>query len=593
MDNDFEFIARAVAITGSSGYRSQKLMDHLLGVSDLAKEFANEFGNGDWASLAGFWHDLGKYQTDFQNYIRTVSGYEIIEDSDSPKRVDHSTAGAIYADQQLPKNLSLVLAYIIAGHHSGLPDYESAEHPRASLKERLFHKEFLEKTLASEPPSEVLKCIVPQTRPNPSGDFSLWVRMLFSCVVDADCLDSERFSEIEKHDQRKSLSSITISDLKTIFTKYMNDFSSFIKESDVNNIRQSVLKQAIEKAKLPSGIFTFTVPTGGGKTLSSMAFALNHAELHKKKRIIYVIPYTSIIEQTADVYRRIFGETVVEHHSNLDPEKESQVSKLATENWDAPIIVTTAVQFFESLFSARTSQARKLHNIVNSVVILDEAQLLPLKYLKPIIHYLQNLSDNYGVTLVLCTATQPALNEFETPEMTFHGLKSTTEIIDSVDSLFQSLKRISVSIPDNLQQEVSWNDLAERLDEHMQVLCVVNSRGDCRKLFKLMPKDTLHLSALMCGEHRSQVISKIKEKLAKGEEIRVISTQLVEAGVDIDFPVVYRAMAGLDSLAQAAGRCNREGKLDKGEFYVFVPEGKPPIGDIRKSQATAILEWYK
>jgi CRISPR-associated endonuclease/helicase Cas3 len=349
----------------------------------------------------------------------------------------------------------------------------------------------------------------------------------------------------------------------------------------VNTARREVLASCREAALQNTGLFSLTVPTGGGKTLSSMAFALDHAVMHGKSRIIYVIPYTSIIEQTAGVLAEIFGpENVIEHHSNLDPEKETQRSRLASENWDAPIIVTTNVQFFESLYSARPSRCRKLHNIINSVVILDEAQLLPPNLLTPCVDAINQLVKNYGVTFVLATATQPALPGMEQPR----------EIIADPPVLYDRLKRTQIVFPTDLNIPLDWEDIAKELQQYDQILCVVNTRRDCYDLHKLMPKGTIHLSALMCGQHRSEKIEEIKQRLKNGLQTRVISTQLVEAGVDIDFPVVYRAFAGLDSIAQVGGRCNREGKLnDKGELgtvKVFIPPKPAPRGLLRKGEDT-------
>lgn len=300
-----------------------------------------------------------------------------------------------------------------------------------------------------------------------------------------------------------------------------------------------------------------------------------------------VIPYTSIIEQTAQVYKQVFGdENVIEHHSALDPESETRASRLATENWDAPIIVTTSVQFFESLFAARSSSCRKLHNIVNSVVIIDEVQMLPVDYLKPILQSLSSLVNYFKVTTVLCSATQPAITgRIGSEAAAFTGLeeKLCREIMlnPSPELLTKQLQRVEV---EELGKFEDWQAVADELQRYDSVLCVVNTRRDCRALFNLMPQGTIHLSANMCGEHRSRVIRSIKERLRAGEKVRVVSTQLVEAGVDFDFPVVFRAMAGLDSIAQAAGRCNREGLLKKGQVFVFEPPKRAPIGMLRKGE---------
>jgi CRISPR-associated endonuclease/helicase Cas3 len=319
-----------------------------------------------------------------------------------------------------------------------------------------------------------------------------------------------------------------------------------------------------------------------------MAFALTHARRHGKRRVVHVIPYTSIIEQTADVFRGIFGDAVVEHHSAAEsgPEAETQRSRLACENWDAPIVVTTSVQFFESLFAARTSRCRKLHNLIDSVVVLDEVQLLPPGLLQPIVDALKLLTEHYGMTLVLSTATQPVLGtrRYFDAAHNFDGFERIHEIIPDPDGLYASLKRVDVRLPADLHQPIDWDTLAAELSEHDSVLAIVNSRRHARELHRMMPPGTLHLSALMCGAHRSRVIAEIKQRLKDGLPTRVVSTQLVEAGVDLDFPVVYRAFAGLDSIAQAAGRCNREGLRERGLVVVFVPPERSGISLLRSAE---------
>jgi CRISPR-associated endonuclease/helicase Cas3 len=564
------------------------LEEHLSGVAALASEFATTFGNSDWAYLAGLWHDLGKYSKEFQRRIKSLSGFDPEAHLEGkPGRVDHSTAGALHAIEQfgLPGR---ILAYLIAGHHAGLPDWHTGETGGAALKARLDDKSHLERALSQAIPQAIL------AQPKPaspflgkSDGFALWVRMLFSCLVDADFLDTETFMDADKAAHRASTS--TAQDLLQRFDAYMNENFTGATPTPVNRIRAEVLRQCREKANEPSGIFSMTVPTGGGKTLSSLAFALEHAVHYGKHRVIYVIPYTSIIEQTANIFRDIFPDAVVEHHSNLDPDKETTVkSRLATENWDAPIIVTTNVQFFESLFAAKTSCCRKLHNIVNSVVVLDEAQLLPPEFLQPILKTMNLLTQNYRVTFVLSTATQPALNSRSGFGWVFKGLDGVREIVGEPDALYRDLERVVVEMPQDLHQTQTWDEIAERLQQHESVLAIVNSRADARELYHRMPQGALHLSALMCGEHRSRVIADIKRRLSAGEAVRVVSTQLVEAGVDVDFPVVYRALAGLDSIAQAAGRCNREGKLDRGRVCVFVPPKPAPPGHLRRAAQTTV-----
>lgn len=561
------------------------LEEHLREVARLAGNFSSAFGSEDWARLAGLWHDLGKHREAFQRYIKTVSGYDTEEAHiEGAGRVDHSTAGAIHAIEKLGMQ-GRILAYLIAGHHAGLPDWNSPDGGQACLSNRIGTGKqagYLQEALAAAPTQAILDQPHPTSPPpNPKNcSWALWIRMLFSCLADADFLDTEAFMDGRRSELRAGYPSLA--ELQSAFDLHMADKAANAINSPVNRIRADVLRQCRDKAGLPSGLFSLTVPTGGGKTLSSMAFSLSHAVHHGKNRVIYVIPYTSIIEQTANIFREIFGnENVIEHHSNLDPNKEDSRSRLATENWDAPIIVTTNVQFFESLFAAKTSRCRKLHNIVNSVVVLDEAQLLPPEFLAPILHVMQDLAHSYKVSFVLSTATQPAFS----PRPKFAGLREVRELMDNPSQLYNDLKRVEAELPSDFNIPRTWESIADELQQYESVLCIVNSRKDCRELHTLMPKDTIHLSALMCGQHRSAVIADIKQRLKDGIPTRVISTQLVEAGVDMDFPVVYRALAGLDAVAQAAGRCNREGALPgMGKVVVFVPPKPAAPGLLRKAQ---------
>jgi len=575
------------------------LDEHLREVGRLASEMAVGFKSEDWAKVAGLWHDLGKYRPAFQGYIKRESGYDPeahIEQSGG--RVDHSTAGAVHA-VEFNKTAGQLIAYLIAGHHAGLPDWTGGDTGASALEYRLDNagkKGYLTEALQSDVPRDILDPTVNLSKPLGGSDgLHLWLRMLFSCLVDADFLDTEKFMSPEKSKARQA--NWSLSDLKDQFDVYMADKSESSEATIVNQWRSSILHDCRKAGLEAPGIYTLTVPTGGGKTLSGIAFALEHAIKHQKQRIIVAIPYTSIIEQTAEQYRAIFGEAVLEHHSNLDPdkaEKENGRSRLASENWDAPIVVTTNVQLLESLFAARTSRCRKLHNLVNSVIIIDEAQLLPPDYLQPILDVLRLLTEHYGVTLVLSTATQPALGTVKDGfgRTALRGLDARREIISDVDALFNALSRVAVETPADMNLRKSWEELASELSAHPRVLTIVNSRRDARELHRLMPKGTIHLSAQMCGEHRSRVIAGIKESLRNGEPVRVISTQLVEAGVDLDFPVVYRAFAGLDSIAQAAGRCNREGKLDKGKVVVFVPPKASPKGMLLYGEQATRSVWH-
>ena len=573
---------------GDGSFVIHDLEEHLRAVGNLAGQFASDFGASDWGHLAGLWHDLGKYSLAFQRYIARESGFDPEAHIEGGKgRVNHSSAGALHAIERLGEKGRL-LAYLIAGHHAGLPDWHSDEHALSSLSQRLEDKQHLQAISIVTIPTNVLHPAITPTDKPLGGEtgLALWLRMLFSCLVDGDFLDTERFMDGEKAQTRGEFSSLGT--LLGQLDKHMTKLTADAMPTHVNSVRAEVLRQCRDRASDPPGIFSLTVPTGGGKTLSSLTFALMHAVQHNKRRIIYVIPYTSIIEQTAGIFRGIFGESVVEHHSNLDPEKETAKSRLATENWDASIIVTTNVQFFESLFAARTSSCRKLHNIVNSVVVLDEAQLLNPEFLQPILDTINLLAQHYGVTFVLSTATQPALNSRKGFGWTFRGLNGVHEIMADPDALYRDLERVTVEMPSDFHARRGWEDIAAKLTIYDSVLTVVNTRRDCRELHRLMPDGTIHLSAAMCGEHRAQVIDGIRERLRKKVPTRVISTQLVEAGVDIDFPVVYRALSGLDSIAQAAGRCNREGTAKRGKVVVFVPPKQSPSGTLRRAEQTTI-----
>ncbi|MBL0141078.1 MAG: CRISPR-associated helicase Cas3' [Betaproteobacteria bacterium] len=572
----------------SGGWRPpHDLAEHLTGVGALAADHARSFGAADWAHLAGLWHDLGKYRTRFQHYIRRASGFDAdAHITGEAGRAPHSTAGALLACERF-KEPGRVLAYVIAGHHAGLDDWHGGLEARLSLPAS---RDELDESRAANPPDHILRpgTFEPDLRALPGGKegFALWVRMLFSCLVDADFLDTEAYMNPGKAASRGEWPVIPA--LLTQFNKHMAEFAARAQRTPINELRADILAQCRAKAIESPGLFSLTVPTGGGKTLSSLAFALEHANAHGKRRVIYVIPYTSIIEQTADIFRGIFDDAVIEHHSNAeaDPDKESSQSRLACENWDAPIVVTTSVQFFESLFATRTSRCRKLHNIVDSVVVLDEAQLLPPEFLQPVLDVLNLLSRHYGVTVIISTATQPALStrEYFDARQNLRGLQDVREIASDPDALYRALERVKVRLPNDWNCPTEWGTLARELCRQDSVLAIVNRRKDARELWQRMPAGTLHLSALMCGAHRSRVIADIKTRLKGGVPTRVISTQLVEAGVDVDFPVVYRAVAGLDSIAQAAGRCNREGKLERGEVVVFVAPKPAPPGLLRKGE---------
>lgn len=580
---------------------------HLNKVAYLSKKFTQSLFQSDpqtnktFAKLAyvqGLWHDLGKFSEEFQHRIRGGS-----------HRPDHSTIGAQQAVESFP-NIGHLIAFGIAGHHTGLMDTHTNNScyikriQKTDLPELNLPKAFADindyfKQLTLEAPS-LLKQKLSQSS-TPEFTISLITRFLFSCLIDADFLATEAFMDPKKHSVRSSYEpEKTLKTIANLLDQKLETFSKPKPEDIVNHQRAKVLADCIAKANHPSGIFTLTVPTGGGKTLSSFKFAVEHALKHKKERIIYVVPFTSIIEQNAKVLREIVVplETeaftpIIEHHSALDPEKERFETKLATENWDAPIIITTAVQFYESLFACKTSCSRKVHNIANSVIILDEAQTLPVDYLKPCLSIIRNLSDFFDATLVLCTATQPAIKLNDDFKI---GLEKTTEIIEDVPSLFSALKRVRI---ETLGQ-ISDRDLINRFKNHEQALCIVNRRKHAQELFQALnqvsdSEANFHLSALMCPKHRSETLKIIKARLKENKATKVISTQVVEAGVDIDFPIVYRSLAGLDSIAQSAGRCNREGRLNiKGVTYIFKAEDSEAERYFRETAQVAdeIMELY-
>lgn len=526
-----------------------------------------------WGYVAGLWHDLGKYAPEWQAYLRQKGGSNIHTD-EVIGTVDHSTAGAQHAVQTYGV-LGHLLAYAISGHHSGLLD---AIADRACLEKRLKSTVFgipgapailLGRAVPALPQAFAIAtraAIVP----------SMFVRMIFSALVDADFLATEAFMNPEQATSRRKADPTLLQQMADLLERHCEGFPA--PTGKVAEARAGVRAACISTAAQAPGLFSLTVPTGGGKTLSSLAFALRHALAHGQRRVIYVIPFTSIIEQNAAVFEAIFrpleeagdGPVVVQHHSNFAPAVESAEttrSRLAAENWDAPLIVTTAVQFYESLHAARTSSCRKLHRIANSVVILDEAQCLPVQYMRPCLDALRELTSRYHATAVLCTATQPEIGRSDGFPV---GLENVREIIPQPAELYQTLRRVKVSDRGALSDET----LAAEISACEQVLIIVNTRGHAQKLFQRLPKGrgNFHLSALMCPAHRQRVLKVARFRLRQGKVVRLISTQLIEAGVDIDFPRVYRALAGIDSLAQAAGRCNREGRWAEGELHVFRSE---------------------
>ena len=615
---NFDYIAHARQDASENWY-SHPLQDHLQKVAQLAKRFAGRYGSL-FAEYAGLLHDLGKFQEAFQKYIRNASGFEKenahLEDVESTKlhKIPHSTAGAKYAVEHLNPFFGHLLAYLIAGHHAGLADW----YDKGSLKLRLQQADNeLEASLSDLAESGLPKDFFPLSDDDLMRDFfafwedgakleelHIWLRFLFSCLVDADFLDTEAFMNGYADADTAQAAGLRpkfpgLDELHRRYEQYMAQLhEKSDKDSFLNQERHAILQQCFSAAETDRTLFSLTVPTGGGKTLASLGFALKHALKFGKKRIIYAIPFTSIIEQNANVFRKALGDDVVlEHHSNLEvkEDKETAKTRLATENWDAPLIVTTNVQLFESLFAAKTSRCRKIHNIADSVVILDEAQQLPRDFQKPITDMMRVLARDYGVTFVLCTATQPELgkNIDAFGRTILEGLPDVREIVADTIALSEKLRRVRIKMPPPNGETQSWQEIADEIAMRPCVLAVVNTRKHAQKLFAAMPSNgiKLHLSANMCATHRSEVIALVRRYLALyragslHKPLWLVSTQLIEAGVDLDFPCVYRAMAGLDSIAQAAGRCNREGKLPQlGEVVVFRAEEGAPSGSLKQGQ---------
>jgi len=570
----------------------QRLEVHLHNVATLAAGFGAAFGTEEWGRLAGLWHDVGKYQDEFQRRLRGES-----------VSVEHAGVGARLAFEQ-DQGKGLALAFAIAGHHGGLMNLQTTDTETTHLVERLRKNERLLTGCRRDVPTWIMDCRIPDfpeflesygsIRDREKDTLrlrtELWVRFLFSCLIDADRLDTATVGAAEQKGRCSDYASIAELHCRCddFIDRLAESLPSERKDHPVNLARADILHQCRQAATRPPGVFTLTVPTGGGKTLSGMSFALNHAKIHGLHRIIIVIPYTSIIEQNAAIYRECLGkESVLEHHSNLDPEKEReqigtelmQRHQLAAENWDVPVIVTTSVQFFESLFASQPSKARKLHNIARSVIILDEVQTLPPGLLNPILDVLNQLATHYGCSVVLSTATPPALAARERFEQ---GLTNVHPIISDAKVLADALQRVAIEWPQDGDGPLDLPELASQLAQQERVLCVVHRRRDARELAQLLAGQTgehvFHLSALMCPAHRLKVIGDIRQRLDTGGPCRVVSTQLIEAGVDLDFPVVYRALGGLDSIVQVAGRCNREGWLACGRVVLFRSVSKPPRG---------------
>jgi len=530
----------------------QTIVEHLEKTANMAGEFAAEFNAEEFGYVCGMLHDLGKYSTKFQQKLQGA----ILS-------VDHSTAGAQEAVNLYGEALGKLLAYCIAGHHSGLSDYGTAASTEGTLFARL--NKIIEDYSAYKNELNLVSAKTLLNLPiKPIDEYqgftlAFFIKMIYSCLVDADFIDTESYMSDTLKPRGNNTS---ISQLNDVFNKFLSDMT--FNKTKINIKRKEILERCLSMAKSATGLYSLTVPTGGGKTYSSLAFALNHSISNNLKKIIYVIPYTSIIEQNAKVFKDALGdENVLEHHSNYqfdnkdfeDIQAINEKLKFASENWDIPIVVTTNVQFFESLFSNRSSKCRKIHNVAKSVIIFDEAQMLPIQFLKPCLLAVSELVKNYGSTAVLCTATQPSINELLPSSV------KSIEIMDNPKQLYDDFKKVKAV----KKGEMDDDTLAGEINRLEQVLCIVNTRKHAKEIYNKLKGNVFHLSTLMCPVHRQETLAEIRQRLKDKQPCKVVSTQLIEAGVDIDFPVVYR------SIVQSAGRCNREGRLPTGNVFVFKP----------------------
>jgi len=566
----------------------QTLEDHLNATAALASSFAATFGAENAGTLAGLLHDLGKYSQQFQARLYG-----------SPESVDHSTAGALHVTNLVSsandKIIAGLISHCIAGHHTGLAD-------QAKLAERLIKPVAqVDDVWKREIDCRVGALIPVGFQPSAKREAAAFQlgflgRMIFSCLVDADFKDTEQF--YNHHKQQNSDRDWPelpnhIAALVSRFDYFMASFSAKAPVNALNKLRADISTEVRAKAALPTGLFTLTVPTGGGKTLASLGFALDHAKAHGLRRIIYAIPFTSIIDQTAGIFRSVLGDDyVLEHHSSFDDEKfakheQRDKLRLAMEDWAAPVVVTTNVQLFESLFANRPSRCRKLHNLARSVIVLDEAQTLPHHLLLPCMAALDELTKNYGCTVVLCTATQPALDKRSFLKSVDGLALEGRELAPKPAELARNLKRVRIL----RGQDMDDDALVEALLAHEQALIIVNGRRHALELYKKAKgaglEGMIHLTTRQYAADRRQILAKVRQDLKEEKPCRLIATSLVEAGVDVDFPRVWRAEAGLDQIAQAAGRCNREGKRPIAESIVtvFKPKDHSPPHEIAQLAA--------
>lgn len=598
--------------------RVQSLSDHLKETSSFCGQFTDEIGLKEVGEKIGLVHDLGKASIEFQNYIRSANGKidpdadDYVDFQEMKGKIDHSTAGAQMIFDELKDKgaegylTAQVLALCLASHHSGLidcisPDGNDSFSHRMEKSHDRTHKEEVEKNLQKigielKQSSDIQKLLVSKFNnlheDNDSKDTfmfkcGLLIRFLFSCLIDADRLSTADFESLENFQIRNYNQYCSWDVLIDRLNNRLKDFDNTENKNEVDQLRMKVSQYCFDAASKPKGLYQLTVPTGGGKTLASLRFALNHAKIHKMKRIFYIIPYTSIIDQNADEVRKILEDkdnygnyvdrVVLEHHSNLTPEEETRRQNLLSQNWDAPVVFTTQVQFLEALFGSGTRGARRIHQLANAVIIFDEVQTIPIRCVHMFNLAIRFLVQGCGSTVILCTATQPLLDKVD-PIQRALSIRPEQQIITNTKELFEKLKRVEVNdrrkIGGWINEDVA-NLIEQELHDKGSVLVIVNTKSSARALFQMINerknKNAYHLSTNMCPAHRLDVLDSVKERIAKKQPVVCISTQLIEAGVDIDFGSVIRYLAGLDSITQAAGRCNRNGERKLGNVWIVNP----------------------
>ncbi len=634
---------RFIAHRRESDKKEQSVYRHLAEVSNICGKLADKIDEVDAGRLIGLLHDFGKYSQTFQTYIQSATGIlnpdaddEYVDAKALKGKIDHSTAGAQWAWDRFRQYghqgglVGQVLSVCLASHHGGMLDClkpdgkngfldrmnkdQQKTHLQDCLKnadEEVINKlnELAADSFLREFWNHLVRLVAPdKNEPETIKQFRLgfFTRFLFSCLIDADRTNSADF---ENPDNEKFRSTCPV-DWQEAINRLEEKLASFSLGSEedkiynINRARREISNQCRKRADDAQGIYTLTVPTGGGKTFASMRYALHHAKKHKLDHIIYIIPYTSIIEQNAEEVRKVLEHEndtlawVLEHHSNLEPEDQTWHSKLVTENWDAPIIFTTMVQFLDVLFGGGTRGARRMHNIANSVLIFDEIQSLPVHCVHLFCNGIQFFIDHAGSTAILCTATQPLLDNLRFPDKGQLTLPNNHELVANMSEVFEQFKRVEIC---NLVKTEGWTEheigelMVSQLTAKGNCLVIVNTKQWARKLYDFclgqVEKDSVfHLSTSLCPAHRKKVFNAVKDRLENELPVLCISTQLIEAGVDIDFNSVIRFLAGLDSIAQAAGRCNRNGKMSMAQVYVVNPRDEPidMLPDIKEGRDQAL-----